>query len=46
MNYCIGHNPQVISQLSRDGLIIAVDGEIARYGMLVARRRHRSTDGE
>jgi hypothetical protein len=26
-NYCIGHNPQVISQLSRGGLNIAVDGE-------------------
>jgi hypothetical protein len=27
MNYLIGHNPQVISQLSKDGLNIAVDGE-------------------
>jgi hypothetical protein len=33
MNYLIGHNLQVISQLSRGGLSIVIDGEIARAWM-------------
>jgi|GEM_PF-6180231 hypothetical protein len=36
--FSIRHNPQVTFQLSRDGLNIAVDGEIVRAWVLRVRR--------
>jgi hypothetical protein len=46
MNYLIGHNPQVISQLSRGGLNIMTSEEIARrwaqYQRSITQLNHES----
>ncbi len=46
MNYLIGHNPQVISQLSRGGLNITTSEEIARgwvrYQRSITQLNHES----